>query len=61
LPQPFQALLWGLVEISPVVTTVTGVTWDRIGEGNVFEGIITLGPESCSCTWKRTLLDRVKQ
>jgi hypothetical protein len=26
LPQPFQALLWGLVEISPVVTTVTGVT-----------------------------------
>jgi hypothetical protein len=26
LPQPFQALPWGLVEPTPAVTTVNGVT-----------------------------------
>jgi hypothetical protein len=37
LPQPFQDLPWGLVEPSPVVTTVNGVTSDSTGEGRVLK------------------------
>jgi hypothetical protein len=61
LPQPFQALLWGLLEPSPVATTVNGVTWDSTGDGRVCEGFIRLGPDSYSCIWERTFGDRVKQ